>query len=148
MNSQSEATKIRCQPRSTFDFCLPSGRGFLSHYSFELPATTNQARKSSYCPLHHNNFMRRFCVLIFSCKTCKHSVNSFMPSVLILFSCSKKGKSLATLPKRRPVESSDKTAHFNKLNSQFFYDFLRTSQGLQLDLPLAIRFGKLIAWLG
>ena len=94
MNSQSEATKIIFQPRSTFDVCLPSGKGFLSHYSFELPATTNQARKGSYCPLHHHNFMRRFCVLIFSCKTCTNSVNSFHAFYLDTFLLFKERKIL------------------------------------------------------
>ena len=120
------------------DFCSSSGKGFLSHYSFELPATTNPASKSSYCPLDHHDFKRRFCVLIFSCNTCKYSSTLFMPSTLILFSCSKKLKFLATLLTGRPVEFSDKTAHFDELNSQVFMIFVRTSEGLQLDLPVLL----------
>ena len=61
-----------------------------------------------------------------------------MTSTLILFSFSKKGKFLATLPKGRPVEFSDKTAHFEELDSQLFVIFVRTSEGLQLDLPVLL----------
>ena len=138
MNGQSEATKIICQPRSAFALHLE--RGFLSHYSFELPATTNPASKIRCYPLNHHDFQRRFCILVFSLTLVNIVSTLFMPSTLILFSCSKKLKFLA---KGRPVEFSDKTAHKFTGFHNFCANFGRPATGF----ACAIRFGKLIAWL-